>query len=167
MKNTENQMSKTEVREFLINGLAVIVDAEDYPVVSRFTWHIKKDKKTFYAYTNIKIGGKQCGLSLHRLLTGIKESQCDHINRNGLDNRKENLRYATNKENSCNRVRENKYGFRGVYKPKKSPNFSFHIQKGDIRIRKHGFKTAEDAAKEYDKLSKELHGEFGIRNFKD
>ena len=145
----------------------VLIDYEMYQIISKFTWHIRKDKQTHYAFTNIKIGSKNFGLSMHRLLTGISSSQVDHKNRNGLDNRLENLRYASKKENSYNRVRKNALGFRGVYKPKGSKNYSFQIQKDGKRYYKHGFKTIEDAAKSYDIKSRELHGEFGIRNFKD
>lgn len=142
----------------------ILVGAEDYPFLSRFTWHIKKDKNTFYAYTTVYFK-YQTRISVHRLITRLRNVQVDHINRNGLDNRKENLRYCTNAENSRNRVRKNKYGYRGVYK--KDNTFAFQIRAGGKWYGKFGFKTAEEAARAYDVKSKELHGEFGIRNFKD
>lgn len=66
-----------------------------------------------------------------------------------------------------NRVRKNKHGYRGVFKPKDTPHYSFQIQLNGKKFTKHGYKTAEDAARAYDLKNKELHGEFGIRNFED
>lgn len=158
---------ENKVREIWVKNQCILIDEEMWPIVNKFTWHIKPDKKTYYAFTNIRINGKNCGLSMHRLLTGISSSEIDHKNRNGLDNRIDNLRFASKSQNSCNRIRKNKYGFRGVYVRGGKKDFSVQIQFEDKKIHKHGFKTAIEAAKEYDKLSKELHGEFGIRNFKD
>ena len=161
-------MNKSEVKprcEFYIGSDLIIIDAEMMPIISKFTWHIKPDKKTKYVCTSAKIGGRNTSISMHRLLTGLSNSQIDHINRNGLDNRLINLRFATNKENSYNRERKNSLGFRGVYKHKN--NFAFQIQKDGKRYGGYGFLSAEDAAKAYDLKNKELHGEFGIRNFKD
>ena len=155
-------------REIKVKEHTILVDAEDYPFLSRFTWHIKKDKNTFYAYTTVYFK-YQTRISMHRLITRLRNVQVDHINRNGLDNRKENLRYCTNAENSRNRVRKNKYGYRGVYKPngKNKKAFAYQIRVDGKWYGEYGFQTAEEAARAYDKKSKELHGEFGIRNFKD
>lgn len=152
-------------REFKIKDQTVIVDEEDYPIVSRMKWHLKKDKNTFYAYANIKVGGKQTSLGLHRFISGMTASQVDHKNRNGLDNRKSNLRYSTNQQNCCNRVRKNAFGYRGVYQPKGTSTYSFQIQCKGIKHHGHGFITPEMAAMAYDEASLRLHGEFGVRNF--
>ncbi len=158
----------TSAREIgLTLGKVAIVDAEDYQFLMRYKWHTKPDKQTFYAYTNITIGGKNARVGMHRLITGMSSSQIDHKNRNGLDNRKENLRFCSKKQNSFNRARKNKFGYRGVFKVHNSPNYSVQIQVNGKRRHAHGFKTPEDAARKYDEFNKELHGEFGIRNFKD
>lgn len=160
-------MNPTGARELKIEEHTVLVDEEDFCFLSRYTWHIKPDKNTFYAFTNVHIGGRTTSISMHRMITGFKKSGVDHRNRNGLDNRKENLRFATNRQNSCNRIRANRHGYRGVYRPTGSRGWGCQIQTEHKRIHRYGFKTPEDAAREYDKLSKEHHGEFGIRNFKD
>lgn len=153
------------VKVLNIKDQIVLLDEEDYPVVSRFSWHLNKNGRAYYATTNIKIAGKQTSLSMHRLLTGMKDCNVDHINRNGLDNRKENLRLCDFKKNQLNRWRQNPHGFRGVTKNKFS--YSYQIQLDGVKYRKSGFKTAEEAAKAYDQKNKELHREYGIRNFKD
>jgi hypothetical protein len=153
--------------EFWIDDHKTLVDEVNINIIKKFTWHVRQDKQTFYAFSNMKIGNKNHHISMHRLLTGFSSSEIDHINGNGLDNRECNLRFATRKQNSYNRRRKNSLGFRGVYKPKRSPYYAVQIQIEGKRLSRYGFKTAEEAARAYDKLNKELHGEFGVRNFKD
>jgi hypothetical protein len=148
-------------------GSTVRVDGDDYLFLKRFSWSARRDKKTSYAYTNIFIGGKSRSVAMHRMITGMRNCEVDHRNRDGLDNRKENLRFCTTQQNQCNRVRKNKFNFRGVYKPKKSQFYAYQIQAHGKKYVKNGFLTPADAARGYDEKSKELHGEFGIRNFKD
>jgi hypothetical protein len=157
----------SEPREFIqVNHFRVIVDKNMKPFLSLYKWHVRKNKKTYYAYTNINISGKQKQVAMHRLLTGMRKSMTDHKNRNGLDNRLDNLRCATAKQNSMNRIRKNKHGYRGVYK-RKGGLFGCQIQVGGRKIHEHGFKTAKQAALAYDELNRKYHGEFGLRNFKD
>lgn len=160
-------MSEVKPREFYIGSHLIIVDEEMLPILSKYTWCVKPSRNTFYAFTNVKIGELKTVILMHRLITGMGSGEIDHINRNGLDNRLCNLRTATKKQNSYNRVRKNKFGYRGVYQAKDTPRFSFQIQIDGKKVRKHGFETPEQAARAYDEMSKELHGEFGIRNFKD
>lgn len=165
---TPHITNKPPPREFYVGSDLIIVDEEMIPILAKFTWHINRDKQTKYAVTNVKIAGKQTSLSMHRLLCGLPNSEIDHINRNGLDNRLCNLRFCTKAENQRNRKRENKFGFRGVYKTKKNiSTFACQIQINGRKIHEVGFKTAEDAARRYDELCKQYHGEFGIRNFED
>lgn len=156
------------ISKFYIKEYEIIVDTEMMPILSKFSWNIQKMGNVHYAMTTISIGGKRSQLPMHRLVTGIKESFIDHINRNGLDNRSENIRYATAQQNCFNKkVKKNRFGFRGVSRHKTSSKFSFEIKAGPVRVFKAGFKTAEDAARAYDKESLRLHGAFGIRNFYD
>ena len=160
---------KTEkpTTEFYIGSHLVTVDTEMIPILSKFTWSVSKGRNTYYVNTSAKLGGKRVGISMHRLVTGMVNAEIDHINGNGLDNRSENLRHATKKQNSYNRVNKNKYGFRGVFRPAWTDKFAYQIVKDRKQYYEYGFETPEQAARAYDKKSKELHGEFGIRNFKD
>jgi hypothetical protein len=155
-------------REWIIKGHTVLIDEEDYPMLSRLSWNISKSKRTFYAGTKIFMNGRQRSLLMHRMITGFVASQIDHKNHNGLDNRKENLRHATKRQNSINHHRKNKWGYRGVYQKQDSKNFAFQISVAGRKIHsKSGFPTPEAAARAYDLACKEYHGEFGIRNFED
>ena len=73
-----------------------IVDTQDYERLKRFKWRLRKDKTTCYAITTYK--GNT--VSLHRLLLNApKGFEVDHINGDGLDNRRDNLRVVTHQEN--------------------------------------------------------------------
>lgn len=156
---------QSKVKQFYIGSHLVTVDDNMIPILCKYTWYVSPSKTTFYAATNVKIGGRNHILTMHRLITGMSSSDIDHINRNGLDNRIKNLRFASKKQNSYNRERYNKYGYRGVFKRSGCNNYAFQIQKDNKKVSKGGFSTAEDAGRAYDLECLRLHGEFGIINF--
>ena len=92
----------------LSSGAIVLIDEEDYHIVSKYKWYeIKAVRKGKY-YTSYAIGkdgttNKRKTITMHRLIMGFPEDLfIDHINHNGLDNRKENLRVVTASENQKN-----------------------------------------------------------------
>jgi len=105
--------------------------------------------------------------TLHKNLLGKQEKGyvIDHINRNKLDNRLENLRIITCKENSYNRSKNKSSNntYKGVYK--RGNKFVASITKDNIRKEITGFETEEEAAKVYDMMAQELFGEFAGLNF--
>lgn len=141
----------------LTHGQAAIVDDEDFYKFMGMEWRAFWNGRSFYADTKIK------GRSnfLHRLLMGNPSSLVDHINRNTLDDRKENLRICTQTQNQQNRkgpARHSKSGIRGV---------TFHLGRWRativvLGISKHlgRFDTKEDAAIAYESASKKYFGEF-------
>ena len=77
----------------LTQGKEAIVDVCDLELVLRFRWHALRIRKAFYAVTRLpRANGKQPALYMHQLLFG---KGCDHIDRNGLNNRRGNLRRAS------------------------------------------------------------------------
>jgi len=106
------QLGGNKYKDKPIRGYA-IVDDDDYDHLIKYKWHLYKSLNTGYAvsYEN----GKH--IQMHRWIMKAKDGQCiDHINRNGLDNRKKNLRICTHSENMFNTRlrRDNPTGFRGV-----------------------------------------------------
>jgi hypothetical protein len=86
----------------LTRGLYAIVDAEDYEWLSQYKWYAgaAPHKKTFYARRTIP-GGTEL---MHRMIMRAPKGMViDHINGNGLDNRRCNLRICTQGENAQNR----------------------------------------------------------------
>ena len=102
----------------LSQGYEAIIDAADADVVSQHNWFILKRRHTIYAVRNrTRAGGKRGLVLMHRVLVGDPGGfMVDHINHNGLDNRRCNLRLATATENIANSRtrRDNSSGMKGV-----------------------------------------------------
>lgn len=89
----------------LSNGNVALIDKEDYNLVKNYNWYEVIDCGISYAYTNIKINNKKTTLKMHRLIVNPKTKESiDHINGNGLDNRKVNLKICTDLINSWNKT---------------------------------------------------------------
>lgn len=92
----------------------------------------------------------------------------DHINGDKLDNRRENLRLATNAENQFNRdlPAHNTTGYKGVYRnPNGRRQWTAAITVNRKKRHLGSFHTAEDAARAYDAAAQELAGVFARGNF--
>lgn len=148
----------------LTRGKFSIVDDEDYEKASLITWHLFPGRCTDYAITNKE--GKS--LFLHRfIMDAPKGLQVDHINGNGLDNRKENLRLCTSTENKRNtkKHKRNKSGYRGVSLDSRSGKYRAQISTGEKILHLGLFADPEDAARSYDEAAKKYHGKFASLNF--
>lgn len=89
-------------RIYVAKNTYAIVDDEDAERVSRYNWRPKKSNGTTYAAAHDKRIGLDKRL-MHRLVLMPEVGQIiDHINGNGLDNRRSNLRIATAAENARN-----------------------------------------------------------------
>lgn len=90
------------VKEIYLNtGEVALVDDEDYPVVSRYSW--RKVSQKGYAGTTIKSSnGVEHTVYMQHLILATS-TQVDHDNQNHIDNQKENLRKATYQQNGWNK----------------------------------------------------------------
>ncbi len=94
----------------------------------------------------------------------------DHINFNGLDNRKANLRIITQAQNVCHRrkiARQTVSQYKGIYWEKNGQRWRARIVLNRKNIYLGGYKDEFEAAKAYDKGAKKYHGEFATLNFPD
>lgn len=166
----------TPYREIpLTRGKVAIIDAEDWPLVSRYKWGAfsssGRRKPHWYATatTPRHEGGKK--VRLHRiLLSAPKGVQVDHRDGDGLNNRRTNLRLCTHGQNQQNRKAVvSKSGYKGVKRIDKKPQWSVRwiaAIKKDGRSRHLGsYDTAEEAARAYDRAAVQLFGEFASLNF--
>lgn len=151
----------------LTQGLVAIVDDDDAAtVLVAGKWHAHGYHRTHYARRNVRRpDGSRTTLLLHTFLTGW--SYVDHRNGDGLDNRRSNLRPATNAQNARNGPlrMHNTSGYRGVFWNKRDR--VWHAKIGaDYRLRHLGtFPDPISAAHAYDAAARELHGEFARLNF--
>ena len=149
----------------LTQGKFAIVDDEDYERITRWKWCAGKGGDTFYA-TRCP-GKRNTTIAMHRLIIGASgRQQIDHVNGNGLDNRRCNLRLATKSQNMMNRgpQKGNKSGYKGVHFDLASGKW-MAIIKFDGRNRNLGrFNTKEQAAQAYNKAAQEHFGTFAWLN---
>lgn len=151
----------------LTQGYIAIVDEEDFERVNAFKWYAQKSKPgQVYARRERRINKKKVRILMHRFIMNVSDPniQVDHKNGNKLDNRKENLRIASNQQNNRNHVMlksNNSSGYRGVSLYKKTGKYVAYISNKDGK-RKHlgTFEKAEEAAKSFDKAAKQIYGEF-------
>jgi hypothetical protein len=158
----------------LPSGLCAVVDDDDFNFVNQYRWQIVNG----YAKTRIFIGRasnwkagiyhyKYKGIYMHRFVMDAQPGQeIDHINRNKLDNRKANLRFCTQSQNTANSFGKlRKYSkYKGVTKTKGSRGWIAQIMVNYSQIYLGTFPTEKDAAIAYNEAAKIHFGEFAHIN---
>lgn len=152
----------------LTKGQVALVDDDDFDRLSQFSWYAQPHRGTFYAQRTIYSDGKRRTIHMHHEVLGVQPyERIDHRNRNGLDNRKQNLRTATHSQNQWNRGPQanNASGFKGVYLDRCTGRWQAEIRFQRKRIHLGRFASPELAARAYDAKAIELHGQFAFVNF--
>jgi hypothetical protein len=158
------------VRLALSRGYWSWIDEADYPRLSRFNWHIN-DKKNgpscksgLYAQTSVAGYGK---LSLHTLIMDTPPGMVvDHINGDGLDNRRDNLRIVTPEQNHLNKSKR-KYAsskFKGVHWDSTRGGWLVKIKRQGAETYLGFFDSETEAALAYNEGAKMIHGEYARLN---
>ena len=167
----------------LSQGFFAKVDDEDYDILMKYKWCIKRISNCYYAKTSVYTKGKQKFYSMHRIIMKLNNPKIfvDHKDNDGLNNQKSNLRICTSGENMRNKrpKRNGSSKYLGVcwavLKCKKK------IADGSIKIYMYSawmacirinnkqknigyFKTEENAAIAYNILAEKHHGEFANYN---
>jgi hypothetical protein len=157
------------VREIpLTKGYVAVVDAGDYEWLSKFKWQVSVQSGTAYAKRHLGCGYGDATASLHRTIMLPDPGQrVDHINHDGLDNRRTNLRLCTQSLN-CGNQRVSERGtsrYKGVFWNKQCRKWTAFI-KVDYQNKYLGlFSDEAEAARAYDITAREYFGEFSLTNF--
>ena len=134
----------------LSQGKRAIVDDSDFESVEQYHWWARKDYNTYYVFG--WVNGKT--VSLHRFIVGAKKGEeVDHKNRNGLDNRKFNLRICTHSQNCQNRGSKNG----GVYHDLVGRRWRASIFTEGKRVNLGSFRDKNLALETYKEAKKILH----------
>lgn len=154
----------------LTKGYVALVDDEDYETVSQYKWYTVVIPESPLRYANTKLPGSgKTGLrtAMHRLLLDPGELMVDHIDGDGLNNQRSNLRLVTHAQNMLNRRKHssNTSGYKGVYWEPERGKWRCQVKVGGRVTRVGRFDDLLEAALAYDRVAKELHGEFARLNF--
>src|SRR3569833_955542 len=146
----------------LTRGLVALIDDQDYDLVSPYKWRAHTSRSKIYAAT----GQHQDLVLMHRLILGVPDDMLvDHRDRDGLHNWRDNLRPATESQNAVNRAYAGRSGYRGVWVLRYG--FGARIKTNQRRENIGDFRTAEEAARAYDRRAVELFGDFAQLSFPD
>lgn len=153
-----------EIKLFGKSGKNAFVSSSSLNDLFEHQWYYAKTGYPI-AFTNEHPNG----IHMHRYLYkdySLNGYVIDHINRNRLDNRMENLRICTPQENSYNRTKPKnaKNNYKGVYLNKKTGLWDASISKDGIKHILKDFVLEQDAAAAYDLMAEELFGNFAGKN---
>ena len=149
----------------LTKGKFAIVDADDYYRLVKYKWHINDPaSNTLYAARRLE----RKSLKMHRVIMAAPDHLVvDHIDHNGLNNCKSNLRLCTLAQNNrnCGSSKGASSRYKGVSWKKSTKKWDAMIRSNKKIYRLGTFKNEIDAARAYDKKAAQLHGEVAHLNF--
>lgn len=147
----------------LTQGGVALVDDEDYPLLARRRWRLRRCNGKLYAVCEGAIRGQQ--LYMHRVVLDAPVGlDVDHRNGDGLDNQRKNLRLASRTQNLGNQVKTRGASrFKGV-SPARRGRWQGHIAFERKQFNLGTFDSEEGAARAYDLKARELFGEFARIN---
>ena len=152
----------------LTKGQVAKVDPEDVEWLTQWNWNAlwSPSAKKYYATCKDFSTGKERNLRMNRFILGIMDplTKVDHENRDTLDNRKLNLRPATQGQNLCNRGKQsnNRSGYKGVSWSSTKGKYRATITfAGKTKFLGYG-NTPEEAAKLYAAEVEKFHGDFAF-----
>lgn len=153
----------------LTQGKVAVVDDEDFVELSQYKWHARQIDNTFYATRQPPRNGSATrppAILMHQSIMSAPRGSCiDHINHNGLDNRRENLRIVTTTQNAQNqRSRTGSSRFKGVYWHKGAQKWIARIVINGQKTYLGSFVDEVAAANAYNIAASQHYGEYAYLN---
>ncbi len=152
----------------LTQGKYALVDDEDYEFLNQWKWIADKGYNTYYATRREQVDNKSVHIKMHRLIMDTKSGEMvDHINRNGLDNRKENLRNCNKQQNRMNSIgnKNSSSIYKGITFRKSHNKWEARIQINNKLIYLGLYSNKKSAAKMYDYMADKHFKDFAVLNF--
>lgn len=143
-------------------NLHTLIDEQDVERVAALSWSVQVVNGAFY------VRNRKHEVLLHRfLMNAAPGEEVDHINGDGLDNRRCNLRIVTHTQNNTNKMKmaRNTSGYKGVTFCRQTGRWRTFIVVNRRRINIGRYDTPEEAARAYDEVARVHHGEYGRYNF--
>ena len=152
----------------LTQGKVAIVDDADYESLNQLKWYAQKTCSGWYAARRVGKEGDKILILMHReILKTPANKETDHIDGNGLNNQRHNLRAATRAQNQHNqRKQKGTSKFKGVSRRRDCDRWQVQIRVDKRDIRLGLFSSETEAAKAYDTAAQKYFGEFAHLNFK-
>jgi len=154
----------------LTRGKYAIVDVDDFERLNRYKWHCTRCGYAKRAvYKRCDNGRRQVEIYMHKMVCPAPEGMIvDHINRKSHDNRKANLRVATQKQNVWNRKFVRKGGktrYNGIRWDKNREKWQVRLTINGRRESFGYYADEVEAARAYDRIAKKYRGEYAYLNF--
>ena len=171
------QIEKVEVVRTipLTQGKVALVDECDYEYLMQWKWQFAqaKHQRSGYVVHSQKVGlGRWCKLQMHRVVAAriglvIGNQQIDHVDGDGLNNCRNNLRVASQSQNRANlrQYQNNTSGFKGVVWDRCRRKWVAKLQVAGRDYNCGGFENPRDAARAYNEAALKHFGEFAKLNF--
>ena len=150
----------------LTRGLFALVDDADFEWLNQWKWHAQKYSRKCYAVRHDPADHAKV-IIMHRLIMDAPDGlQVDHINHDGVDNRRSNLRLCTRSQNAMNeRPQRNRSSrFRGVSLFKRNGKWRARIRVSGELLWLGNWELEKDAARAYNEAAKKHFGEFAFLN---
>jgi hypothetical protein len=155
-------------RIYLGEGFYTILDEADYYRFNHYKWYVYGWNGKYYAQRHVKVGNRTKPSGLHREIMNAGKGQIvDHENGTSLDNRGANLRFATHRQNTCNRKKRANTSSRfiGVCFHKRKQKWIATVEFEGKKYWIGTFDNEIEAAKARDEAAKRLHKNFARLNF--